>query len=154
MAKYKMSEMEFSELRALHLVNPCSTGRCRYCSEVKRRDDSPTPTKAKKRSDITDIDVCLAVEEYQKEKNLYPYELLADKFNCDEKLAYSACERAFNHDLIDYGVSLRTGWLTEKGKQLISNPTNPEESVKESGREKEFDEKFVVTDKRGGLKIK
>lgn len=43
----------------------------------------------------------------------------AQKFNCDEKLAYSACERAERDDLIEYGVSLRTGWLTDKGKELL-----------------------------------
>lgn len=73
-----------------------------------------------KRSDISNIEVCQAVAEYQRVQGNFPYEILARKFNCSEKLAYSACERAEKKDLIDYGVSLRTGWLTEKGKQLLS----------------------------------
>lgn len=74
-----------------------------------------------KRSDITDLDVCKAVQEYQNTLGDFPYEMLASKFNCDEKLAYSACKRAHGNGLIDYGVSLRTGWLTEKGKELLKS---------------------------------
>ncbi len=82
--------------------------------------------EAKKRRDISDLEVCLAVAEYRQDvfNRPFPYEALAKKFNCDEKLAYSACERACDNGLIEYGVSLRTGWLTEKGKELLTpNPT-------------------------------
>lgn len=74
-----------------------------------------------KRSDISDLEVCRAVAEYQKDiwKSPFPYEALAKKFNCDEKLAFSACERAYDNDLIEFGTSLRTGWLTEKGENLL-----------------------------------
>lgn len=76
---------------------------------------------ATKRSDITDRDVCEAVAAYQREPahSPFPYELLAVRFRCDQKLAYKACERAADRDLIEYGVSLRTGWLTEKGNALL-----------------------------------
>ncbi len=79
--------------------------------------------KATKRSDISDFEVCKAVEEFQLHhlEGDFPYEFLAKKFGCDEKLAYSACKRACDNDLIEYGVSLRTGWLTEKGKSLLPN---------------------------------
>ena len=92
-----------------------------------------------KRKDISDLEVCKAVQAYQEalppfdinnlfklgaETPLFPYEALALKFNCDKKLAYSACERAEEHGLIDYGVSLRTGWLSDKGKELLTPPTN------------------------------
>lgn len=73
-----------------------------------------------KRSDISDFEVCKAVQEYQDTMGDFPYQTLAKKFNCDEKVAYSACERACDRDLIEYGVSLRTGWLTEKGKELLT----------------------------------
>lgn len=73
--------------------------------------------------DISDTEVCQAVANYQDaavgDRGLFPYERLARKFNCDEKLAYRACERAAKRGLIEYGVSLRTGWLTEKGKELL-----------------------------------
>lgn len=76
-----------------------------------------------KRSDISDLEVLIAVDKYNKDpyNELFPYEQLAKKFNCDEKLAFSACVRACDKDLIEYGVSLRTGWLTEKGKELLNN---------------------------------
>lgn len=75
-----------------------------------------------KRSDISDEEVCRAVAYYQEDiyNREFPYEALAKKFDCDEKLAFSACERAHDNYLIEYGVSLRTGWLTDKGKSLLT----------------------------------
>jgi hypothetical protein len=73
-----------------------------------------------KRRDISDLEVCKAVAEYKRTRGDFPYEALARKFKCDEKLAFSACERAYRNGLIEYGVSLRTGWLTEKGEGLIA----------------------------------
>lgn len=35
------------------------------------------------------------------------------------KVCYRAAERADKRGLIDYGTSLRTGWLTDKGNQLL-----------------------------------
>lgn len=76
-----------------------------------------------KRRDISDLEVCRAVAQYHKDmsNNPYPYIYLSNKFNCDEKLAYSACERAYGNGLINFGVSLRTGWLTEKGEKLLNH---------------------------------
>ena len=61
----------------------------------------------------------------------FPYEALAAATGAPEKVTYAACERAHDRDLIDYGVSLRTGWLTEKGKTLLAptpsrSPEQPE----------------------------
>lgn len=77
-----------------------------------------------KRSDISDKDVCEAVDRYwnNKQYGLFPYQELSLKFGCPEKVAYSACERAVEHGIIEYGVSLRTGWLTDKGKELLAAP--------------------------------
>lgn len=36
------------------------------------------------------------------------------------KVVYSAMERASDRGLIDYGVTLRSGWLTDKGKALLA----------------------------------
>jgi hypothetical protein len=49
----------------------------------------------------------------------FPYETLAAETSEPEKVCYRAMERAERHGLIECGVSLRTGWLTEKGKGLI-----------------------------------
>ena len=75
--------------------------------------------QATKREHISDVDVCLAVAKYQKTLGDFPYQTLARQFSCSEKLAYSACERTADRGLIECGVSLRTGWLTETGKELI-----------------------------------
>lgn len=79
--------------------------------------------KATSRKDISDLEVCRAVKRYRETRGDFPYEFLARKFECDEKLAYSACERAVDNDLIEYGVSMRTGWLTEKGENLLKSPS-------------------------------
>jgi len=39
---------------------------------------------------------------------------------CPEKVIYAAMERTYDHGLIECGVSLRSGWLTEKGKEFLS----------------------------------
>ncbi len=78
--------------------------------------------EATKREHIPDEYVCAAVKRYKETRGDFPYETLAKDFQCDEKLAYSACERACARGLIEYGVSLRTGWLTEKGEALINTP--------------------------------
>jgi hypothetical protein len=48
-----------------------------------------------------------------------PYELLMLRTNECLKVCYQAMERAHKRDLIEYGTSLRSGWLTEKGKALL-----------------------------------
>jgi len=74
-----------------------------------------------KTHDITDKMVCEAVAEYQSDiyNKPFPYEIIAQKTGCAEKVAYRAMERAVDSDYLDYGVSLRTAWLTEKGKEVL-----------------------------------
>jgi hypothetical protein len=71
--------------------------------------------------DITDEMVCRAFAAYQADLSRWPYELLAEWTGQAEKVCYRAMERASSRNLIEYGVSLRTGWLTDKGKALISD---------------------------------
>jgi hypothetical protein len=71
-----------------------------------------------KRADITDLMVCEAVRD-AKGTNEWPYELLARQTGVPEKVCFRAMERAFDHGLLDYGVSLRSGWLTEAGEVLL-----------------------------------
>lgn len=70
---------------------------------------------------VTDLQVCLAVALFRaREMNgPWPYEILAEVTGQPEKVCYRAMERACKRDLIEYGVSLRTGWLTEKGRELV-----------------------------------
>lgn len=84
------------------------------------------------RKDITNESVCRAYALYQlaMEKfgfnNVipsdcirYPYEILMNWFDLPFDVCWRAMERASDEGFIEYGVSLRTGWLTDKGKQLL-----------------------------------
>jgi len=71
--------------------------------------------------DVPDSLVCCAVQQFldNNRSGSWPYELLAQWTGQPEKVCYRAMERAATHGLIEWGVSLRTGWLTDKGKSLI-----------------------------------
>ncbi len=71
--------------------------------------------------DITDRQVCLAVARWNAaQEGPWPYELLMGWTGAPFKVCYRAMERADQRGLLDYGVSLRTAWLTEKGKAEIA----------------------------------
>lgn len=67
---------------------------------------------------ITDYDVCQAY--HDSSLGVWPYDLLHERTKECLKVCYSAMERAYTRGYIGYGVSLRSGWLTEKGKYLIT----------------------------------
>lgn len=71
--------------------------------------------------DITDLQVCDAYAKYNADttRREFPYDILQRTTGQPEKVCYRAIERAYSRDLIEFGVSLRTGWLTEKGNQLL-----------------------------------
>lgn len=77
--------------------------------------------------DITDKQVCQSYKEYQDEISnnnygcLWPYERLMQQTGECLKVCYRACERADDRGYIEYGVSLRSGWLTDKGKELLTS---------------------------------
>ena len=71
--------------------------------------------------DISDRQVCEAVQAYADDLNHWPYDILAEATGQPQKVCWRAVERAAKRDLIEYGVSLRTGWLTEKGRQLLAD---------------------------------
>lgn len=49
----------------------------------------------------------------------WPYELLAERTGECEKVCYRAIERAYDRGLVEFGTSLRSGWLTDEGRALI-----------------------------------
>ncbi len=49
----------------------------------------------------------------------WPYEILQDVTGECLKVCYRACERANNRGYIDYGISLRSGWISDKGFELL-----------------------------------
>ncbi len=70
--------------------------------------------------DITDLQVCLAVETCRLNKfREWPYDLLAEQTGQHTKVCYRAMQRAAKRGYLDYGVSLRTAWLTNKGLELL-----------------------------------
>lgn len=83
------------------------------------------------RKDISDWHVVRAIDTHKKGIRAalegliphdcirYPYEILMNWFNAPFKVAYSALERCHANGYAEYGVSLRTCWLTEKGKELL-----------------------------------
>jgi len=83
---------------------------------------------------ITDIQVLKA---YQDSKvtidGKWPYDLLMELTGQCEKVCYRAMERACKRGLIDYGTSLRSGWITNKGYELL-NKTSPDSLQGFSGR--------------------
>lgn len=72
--------------------------------------------------DVTDRQVCQAVADFRAAglNGPWPYELLAQRTGQPEKVCYRAMERADAHGLLEYGVSLRTAWLTDKGRALLN----------------------------------
>lgn len=76
---------------------------------------------------LKDIPIKEVLEQQQKwwDSNMtipYTYEVLGEKYG-SEKLVYRKMEQLANHknDYLDYGVSLRTTWLTDKAKTLLTN---------------------------------
>ena len=71
---------------------------------------------------ISDELVCLAVHQYQCEfrrEGLWPYDYLMRWTGECQKVCYKCLERAIERGLVECGVSSRTGWLTEKGLDLL-----------------------------------
>jgi hypothetical protein len=75
--------------------------------------------------DITDRQVCEAYAARAKDGLPWPDDRLAAMTGQCEKVCYRAMERAEQRGLIEYGVSLRSGWLTDKGLALLATPSPP-----------------------------
>jgi hypothetical protein len=80
-----------------------------------------------KRRDITDQMVCQAVADWRSEDIWNRYHLggfieglLMERTGAPLKVVMSAMERTDRRGYIDYGVSLRTAWLTDTGEQLLA----------------------------------
>lgn len=72
--------------------------------------------------DISDKQVCQAIEDDRAGNfEYYAYDLLMQRTGQPFKVCYRAMERACDRNFIEYGVSLRTGWVTDGGKNLIAN---------------------------------
>jgi hypothetical protein len=70
--------------------------------------------------DISDALVCQAYERFADDKSRWPYDLLQQWTGQPFKVCYRAMERADRHGLIEWGVSLRAGWLTQSGLEILA----------------------------------
>ena len=75
------------------------------------------------RKRVSDLDVLLAYIESREytDKNIwiYPYDILQEKHGCCFKVAYRAMERACDRGLIDWGITLRSGFIITEGYDLL-----------------------------------
>ena len=68
-------------------------------------------------SDIKTEQVLRACHAFHKVdgENRMPVTLLIKEYNAPEKVIFRAMERDLRNGFIDYGTSLQTAWVTEKG---------------------------------------
>lgn len=50
----------------------------------------------------------------------WPYEFISRELQVPEKLAYRSMERTHDRGLVEYGVSLRSCWLDDKGRAMLT----------------------------------
>lgn len=79
------------------------------------------------RKDITQEMVLLACEEFTRENQTGPFtpkpnciERLRARTGAPEKVLYAAMWREEDRGTIDYGVSVRCAWPTEKGESILA----------------------------------
>ncbi len=73
-----------------------------------------------KRSDITTQMVLEASIQYQREHKKFISEILMERTGAPEKVVYAAMDRDDRNGYLDFGVSLRTAWPTEKGMEYLN----------------------------------
>lgn len=75
------------------------------------------------RKNVSDELIVCAVAKFQSQAHPHSQsvvEILAAGTGQCEKVCIRAMERALGRDIIDYGVSLRCAFLTEKGEQILA----------------------------------
>ena len=67
-----------------------------------------------KRSDVSTFDVLHAC--FIRDMEVMPWQRIAASTGAPEKVVYAAMRREERRGYLEYGVSLRTAWLTDAGK--------------------------------------
>ena len=67
----------------------------------------------------TDLEVLLGFKEEFIVDNIPRDERMAIRWNCHIKQVYTLWNKLRFSELIDYGVTLRSGWLTEEGEKRL-----------------------------------
>ena len=87
--------------------------------------------------DISDLQVVQAYHAYWTDKQTGNYTRPLDRLMAatgqPQKVCWRAMERADHRGLVDWGVSLGVGWLTDKGKALLEHG-HAENNAVQSGR--------------------
>lgn len=75
---------------------------------------------------VTNLQVCQAAS-ITKLGLQFTLDILVSISGQPEKVCFRAMERAADNGLIEYGVSLRSAWITDKGKDLLTanHPPSP-----------------------------
>ncbi len=71
------------------------------------------------RKDITDKELLIAKVNHGGLENGDPIQNLSEITGQCYKVCYRCYERAIGRGYMDYGVSIRTAWITPKGEELI-----------------------------------
>ena len=71
------------------------------------------------RKNISDYLVVKAVDESAYDRDRWACEILQNYTGEPQKVCYRAMERAHERGYLDFGVSLGTAWVTDKGKELL-----------------------------------
>ena len=69
--------------------------------------------------DISDIEVIRAVIASKNVTGVWPYHVLMGRTKEPEKVCLAAMERAVNRGYLEYGVSLRSAWVSSAGLALL-----------------------------------
>lgn len=69
--------------------------------------------------DVSDLQVVQAYSMPNHAGSMYPHERLAQETGESLKVCWRACQRAAERGYIDHGVTLRAGWVTAKGRELL-----------------------------------
>lgn len=73
---------------------------------------------------IPTIEILEACYKFHSNRSILdPLEILVSKGH-NEKKAFRAMERELKRGYINYGVSLRTAWLTESGEEVMKSLSN------------------------------
>lgn len=75
--------------------------------------------------DISDLVVCQEAAEWMADRTYNLIERLQASTGEHVKVCYAAAERACDRGLLEYGVSIRVPWLTDKGKALVAAAITP-----------------------------
>lgn len=94
------------------------------------------------RKDISTLDVLSAYERRKLRGEPFVELILSEKTGAPIKVCFSAMEREADRGFVEYGVSLRTGWLTPEGVEELRKLRGPKmhKHIDEATPEQKFEQ--------------